>query len=133
MDYNKHLKKGFIDILKNILKEISQSGIKEGYGLAITFLTNSPHVVISERIKWPNEMKVYLSEGTFEDLRICDTFFEIVLFFDDEEELLKIPYVFVTKIEDTENNFELNFLKSENEDFFITDENIINIDFEKKK
>lgn len=132
MDYTKHLKKGFINILKGILKEISESGFKNGYGLTITFSTDNQYVVISDKIKWPEEMKIFLSDGTFEDLRVCDTFFEVVLYFDEKEEIVKIPYVFVTRIEDAENKFELDFIKSAENDFYITDENIINIDFEKK-
>lgn len=130
MNYAKHLRKGLIEILKNILKEGCETGFQDG--LTITFSTENQYVVVPERIKWPNEMKILLSEGTFEDLRVYDTFFEIVLYFDDVEELLKIPYGFVKKIESLESNFELNIMKEEESDFFITDENVINVDFEKK-
>lgn len=133
MNYAKHLRKGLVEILKNILKEGCESGFQDGFGLTVTFSTENKYVVVPERIKWPNEMKIFLSEGTFEDLRVYDTFFEIVLYFDDVEELLKIPYVFVKKIESLESNFELNIMQDEDADFFITDDNVINIDFEKNK
>lgn len=135
MNYKNHLRKGYVAILKDILRDISDNGMDGDSSLEITFGVKNSYVTISERIKWPEaeEMKVYLTDGSFEDLRVCDTFFEMILYFDDKEEYVKIPYPFVRKIEDASNGFEMNFSLNDESNFYVTDENIINIDFEKKQ
>lgn len=131
MNYQKHLKKGFIFIFKNILQEIAESGIISKGGLTIEFSTTSKSVVVSDRVRSPDKMVIVLADRSFDDLRVFDLFFEVILYFDEQEELFKIPYICIERVSDVENSFELDFASLGNEnDFYLTEENIINIDFE---
>ena len=51
INYHKLLKKNILNVLKEVLIEISNYGLQEGHHLYITFKTNSEGVIISDWLK----------------------------------------------------------------------------------
>ena len=76
----------------------------------ISFVTNYPGVVISERLKklYPDEMLIVI-QYQFDDLIAYDHKFNITLYFDDKPETITIPYKAINSYIDRQANFALNF------------------------
>ena len=64
INYQNILKKNMINVLKDVLKNIEENGLKEGHHLYITFLTNHPKTSLPSWLKekFPNELEQYLAD-----------------------------------------------------------------------
>ena len=62
IDYQKILKKNMINVLKDVLINIENNGLKGGHHLYITFLTNHPKVLLPKWLKekYPDEMTIII-------------------------------------------------------------------------
>ena len=140
IDYNLHTIDAMRDVVKKVLKNITNNTLPGNHHFYITFDTNFKSVEIPNSLKkkHPEEMTIVI-ENSFWDLIIKDSFFSITLSFSNIKSKLIIPYNSLLVFSDPYANFHLKFPKLEYNKEIITSidkskENIINIkDFKKDK
>ena len=140
IDYNAHTIDAMRNLVKEVLKNITNSTLPGNHHFYITFDTNFKNVEIPNSLKQkhPEEMTIVI-ENSFWDFIIKDSFFTITLSFNNIKSKLIIPYNSLLVLSDPYANFHLKFPKLEYNKKIITKieknkENIINIkDFKKDK
>ena len=140
IDYNAHTINAMRNVVKEVLKNITNNTLPGNHHFYITFDTNFKSVEIPNSLKkkHPEEMTIVI-ENSFWDLIIKDSFFSITLSFNNIKSKLIIPYNSLLVFSDPYANFHLKFPKLEYNKEIITridknKENIINIkDFKKDK
>jgi hypothetical protein len=128
------------NVVKEVLKNVSDNKLPENHQFYITFDTKFENVKLPSILKekYPNEMTIVI-EHSFWELNVQDNFFSIILTFNDIKSKLTIPYKSLLVFSDPYANFHLKFPKLEYNKNTInkTDknkENIINFkDFKKGK
>ena len=128
------------NVVKEVLKNISDDKLPENHHFYITFDTNFENVElpIILKDKYPTEMTIVI-ENSFWELNVQDSFFSIILTFNNIRSKLTIPYKSLLVFSDPYANFHLKFPKFEynkntNNKTDKNKENIINIkDFKKGK
>ena len=128
------------NVVKEVLKNVSDNKLPENHHFYITFDTKFENVKLPSKLKekYPSEMTIVI-EHSFWELNVQDNFFSIILTFNDIKSKLTIPYKSLLVFSDPYANFHLKFPKLEYNKNTInkTDknkENIINFkDFKKGK
>jgi hypothetical protein len=97
-------------IVREALRIAASQGLPGEHHFFISFLTNYPGVVISERIrrKYPEEMTIVL-QYQYEKLSLGDDYFSVVLSFDNTKETVRIPFIALTAFADPSVKFGLQF------------------------
>ena len=108
IDYKSILKKNMINVLKDVLKNIEENGLKGGHHLYITFLTNNPKALLPRWLKekYPNEMTIVI-QYEYYHLTVNDDNFSIGLSFKDVKADLVISYESIISFADPFANFGL--------------------------
>ena len=93
IDYEALQQDALRGVVRAALIQISKTGLPGEHHFFISFLTQSPGVVLSKRLKekYPHEMTIVL-QHRFWDLLINDERFEVKLTFDGIPERLVIPF-----------------------------------------
>ena len=114
IDYQNILKKNMINVLKDVLKNIEENGLKEGHHLYITFLTNHPKALLPRWLKekYPNEMTVVI-QYEYYHLTVNEDNFSIGLSFKDLKADLFISYESIISFADPFANFGLKLINKE--------------------
>ena len=114
IDYQNILKKNMINVLKDVLKNIEENGLKEGHHLYITFITNNPKVSLPRWLKekYPNEMTVVI-QYEYYHLTVNEDNFSIGLSFNDVKADLVINYESIISFADPFANFGLKLINKE--------------------
>lgn len=109
IDYNKFIDIAMRGIVKNILTEVSQND-KKNIHFVVSFSTVSKGVKIPKYLlsQYPKEMTIIL-QYQFEDLKVDDSSFSIVLSFKGKKEKLVIPFSSLLSFSDPGVNFCLKF------------------------
>jgi hypothetical protein len=97
-------------LMRNVLAEVSRTVLPCNHHFVITFLTGSPGVRVSSRLRerYPEQMTIVI-QFQYWDLKVTDTGFEVGLSFSDVPEKLEIPFSAVRGFYDPSVNFELEF------------------------
>ncbi|WP_375608248.1 MULTISPECIES: SspB family protein [unclassified Bartonella] len=97
-------------VIRKVLSEVSKAGLPGNHHFFITFLTNSPGVKISSRLKnrYPEQMTIVL-QHQFRDLSVSETAFEVTLSFREITEKLVIPFTSIQVFYDPVAAFEAAF------------------------
>jgi hypothetical protein len=140
IDYNAHTIDAMRNVVKEVLKNITNNTLPGNHHFYITFDTNFKNVEIPNSLKkkHPEEMTIVI-ENSFWDFIINDSFFSITLSFNNIKSKLIVPYNSLLVFSDPYANFHLKFPKHQYNKKTITKieknkENIINIkDFKKEK
>ncbi len=101
IDYGTRINKAILDVIKEILKDLSKSKISSNHCFYITFKTKSNGVVFPNYLKkdYPNEMTVVLQDQ-FWDLKIRKNDFSVSLLFNKKKENIIIPFHSIIKFYD---------------------------------
>ncbi|WP_208440507.1 SspB family protein [Bartonella raoultii] len=97
-------------VIRKVLSEVAKAGLPGNHHFFITFLTNTPGVKISPRLKnrYPEQMTIVL-QHQFRDLSVSETAFEVTLSFREISEKLVIPFSSVQVFYDPIASFEAAF------------------------
>ena len=111
IDYQNILKKNMINVLKDVLKNIEENGLKEGHHLYITFITNHPKVSLPRWLKekYPNEITIVI-QYEYYNLTVNEDNFSIGLSFNDVKANLVISYKSIISFADPFANFALKLI-----------------------
>ena len=140
INYNLHTINAMRNVVKEVLKNVSDNVLPKNHHFYITFNTNFEKVKIPSILKkkYSDEMTIVI-ENSFWDLNVKDNYFSIILSFNNIKSKLIIPYKSLLVFSDPYANFHLRFPKLEynktvNNKTNKNKENIINIvDFIKDK
>ena len=110
IDYEALQQDALRGVVRAALIQISNTGLPGEHHFFISFLTQSPGVVLSKRLKekYPHEMTIVL-QHRFWDLLISDERFEVKLTFDGIPERLVIPFASIKVFIDPSVRFGLQF------------------------
>ena len=91
IDYGQRINLAILSVIKDILKDLSESKISTNHCFYITFKTNHPKVKISKKLSkdYPNEMTIVL-QNQYWDLEVKKNEFSVVLAFNKQRRI----YVF---------------------------------------
>ena len=108
IDYNKILNRNMINVLKDVLLNISKNGLIGNNHLFITFNTKHKKIKIPKWLlrKYPDQMTIVIQHEYF-NLKVNKSDFEITLSFDDIKVDLKITYDAILSFADPSANFGL--------------------------
>lgn len=97
-------------IVKRSLEIFAESDSRGEHHFFISFVTKYPGVTLSEKLqnKYPYEMTIVL-QHQFEELKIDDDHFSVVLSFDHQPEKIIIPFASLTAFADPSVKFGLQF------------------------
>ena len=114
IDYQNILKKNMINVLKDVLKNIEENGLKGGNHLYITFLTNHPKALLPKwfKEKYPNEVTIVI-QYEYYYLNINEDNFSIGLSFNDVKTDLVISYDSIISFADPFANFGLKLINKQ--------------------
>lgn len=100
-------------VVRAVLNQIVASGLPGDHHFYISFLTQSPGVIMSKRLKekYPHEMTIVL-QHRFWDLIVSEDRFEVKLTFDGIPERLVVPYRAIKVFIDPSVRFGLQFDES---------------------
>ena len=101
IDYGDRINTAILGVVKDILKDLSDSKISSNHCFYISFKTKDKNVKISDNLKkeYPNEMTIVL-QNQFWNLVVKKNSFSVTLSFNKKKESLEIPYKSVTKFYD---------------------------------
>ena len=101
IDYGKRINNAILDVIKEILTDLSNSKISSNHCFYITFKTKGIGVTIPDTLKkdYPEEMTIVL-QNQFWDLKINKKKFSVVLLFNKKKEYLSIPFNTIVKFYD---------------------------------
>ena len=110
IDYEALQQDAMRGVVRAALIQISKTGLPGEHHFYISFLTQSPGVVLSKRLKekYPHEMTIVL-QHRFWDLLISDERFEVKLTIDGIPERLVIPFAAIKVFIDPSVRFGLQF------------------------
>ena len=80
-------------VVRKVLSEVAKTGLPGEHHFFISFITRAPGVRISEKLlaQYDKEMTIVL-QNQYWDLKVTDTAFEVGLSFDNQPEMLMIPF-----------------------------------------
>ena len=113
IEYQKILNKNMLNVLKDILTEISDKGLSGNNQLYITFFTKHKNTELPNWLKkkYPEEMTIVI-QYEYSDLKINKNNFSISLSFNDIKTYLTIDYNSVISFADPSVNFGLILQKN---------------------
>ena len=101
IDYGERINQAILDVIKEILKDLSESKISSNHCFYITFKTKDPRVDIPNNLKkeYPNEMTIVL-QNQYWNLEVKKKEFSVALSFNKKKQILNIPFNSITKFYD---------------------------------
>ena len=101
IDYGKRINKAILNVIKEILKDLSKSKISSHHCFYITFRTKSKGVSIPDKFlnEYPKEMTIVL-QNQYWNLSVKKNSFSVALSFNKKKETLIIPFNAITKFYD---------------------------------
>lgn len=108
IDYGKRINVALLQVIREILQDLSESKISSNHCFYITFDTTHKEVVLSEKLKkeYPKQMTIIL-QNQFWDLKIKKDSFNVTLSFNRIKEMLSIPFESIKKFNDPFVKFSL--------------------------
>lgn len=110
IDYGKLVDEAMHVIVAKVLKIVQNKGLPGNHHFFISFITKYPGVKLSKALmnKYPREMTIVL-QYQFQDLKVDNTGFSIVLSFNGVKEGIYIPFASITTFADPSVQFGLQF------------------------
>ncbi len=118
IDYGKRINQAILNVIKEILKDLSKSKISSNHCFYITFKTKAKGVELPSFLKkeYPDEMTIVL-QNQYWDLKIRKNDFSVVLLFNKKKELLIVHFNSIVKFYDPFVKFsiQLDFKEQKNQ------------------
>lgn len=110
IEYAGLMHKAMRGLVRDLLADISETGLPGEHHFFVTFKSDHPGVQIADWLKesYPEEMTIVI-QNWFENLEVEDEKFGITLNFGDNPEHLVIPYDAITTFVDPSVEFGLRF------------------------
>ena len=110
IDYKAHIENAMLNMVRDILKKISQNGLPKNHHFLITFFSNSKGVIIPDwmKEKYPDKMTIII-RNWFENLNVTEKKFQISLNFNNTVEQLTIPFSSLELFADPSVDFAISF------------------------
>lgn len=110
IDYQELLDEAMLGLVRKVLIKAEDVGLQEDTHLYISFRTDHPDVVLSERMKqkYPQEITIVL-QNQYEDLLTRQEYFSVKLSFNGIKEVVKVPFTAITSFVDPRVRFSLQF------------------------
>lgn len=110
IDYSALVDSAMHLIVKKSLEIFSASDNRGDHHFYISFITKYPEVVLSDKLhnRYPYEMTIVL-QHQFEELKIEDDKFSVLLSFDGEQERVVVPFAALSAFADPSVKFGLQF------------------------
>ncbi|RTK93625.1 MAG: aminotransferase [Rickettsiales bacterium] len=110
IDYQSLIDEAMLGIVKKILKDIMENGLVNDQSFYISFHTDFPEVILSQKIKkrYPKEITIVL-QHQFKNLVVFDDKFSVNITFNGIPETISVPFVALTSFLDPLANFSLQF------------------------
>ena len=110
LNYKALIENAMLGMVKDILQEISKSGLPKNHHFLITFFSNSKGVVIPDwmKEKYPEKMTIII-RNWFENLNVTEKKFDISLNFNNTVEHLTIPFSSLELFADPSVDFAISF------------------------
>jgi len=101
IDYGQRINTAILGVIKDILKDLSESKISSNHCFYISFKTKDKDVDISTNLlkEYPNEMTIVL-QNQYWNLSVKKNNFSVALSFNKKKETLIIPFSAITKFYD---------------------------------
>ena len=115
IDYGQRINTAILGVIKDILKDLSDSKISSNHCFYISFKTKDNKFKISNNLikEYPNEMTIVL-QNQYWDLEVKKNYFSVTLSFNKKKESLEIPFTAITKFYDPFVKFSIQLeLKNE--------------------
>ena len=108
IDYGKRINIALLQVIREILQDLSNSKISSNHCFYITFNTTHKNVVVSDKLKkeYPKQMTIIL-QNQFWDLEVHKDSFNVTLSFNRVKEVLKIPFEAIKRFNDPFVKFSL--------------------------
>ncbi len=110
INYGKLVDEAMHIIVAKVLKDVEMKGLPDHHHFFISFLTHFPGVVLSSNLKsrYPREMTIIL-QYQFQDLKVSDKGFSVILSFNGIKENIYIPFIAITTFADPSVQFGIQF------------------------
>jgi hypothetical protein len=114
--YDKWVEEALCHVIRQALAQVAAEGLPEPHHFFITFLTDSPGVVIPASLsaQYPEKMTIVL-QHQFWGLAVEDDAFEVTLSFNGVSTPMRIPFDAITAFADPGVNFGLQLKVTEEE------------------
>ena len=115
IDYKVLIENAMLDMVRDILKKISRTGLPENHHFLITFFSKSKGVIIPDwmKEKYPDKMTIII-KNWFENLKVTEKKFDISLNFNNTVEHLTIPFSSLELFADPSVDFAMSFNQTNN-------------------
>lgn len=113
INYNKQINKLILFMIKNVLKDVAEHGLRGGHHFYIKILTAHPGLLIQDSAgsideeilqRHPHDMTIVL-QNFFQDLRVEDDHFSVILTFNSLPKTLIVPFDAIITFHDPFANF----------------------------
>lgn len=110
ISYESLVEKALLNVVRDALDYAAQNGLGDANHFYISFKTQHPDVVLSDRMKasYPDEMTIVL-QHEFSHLDIGDNGFSVTLSFGNIPERITVPFAAITRFADPYAQFGLSF------------------------
>ena len=110
-EYQKLVQEALLNVVRIILQKVSDNGLQGAQHFFITFRTQMQGVDIPKFLKerYPDEMTIVL-QHQFDDLKIENDSFSVLLSFNGKPERLTIPFKALLGFADPSEQFALQFM-----------------------
>ena len=110
IDYKALIENAMLNMVRGILKKISQNGLPKNHHFLITFFSNSKGVIIPDwmKEKYPDKMTIII-RNWFENLYVTEKKFQISLNFNNTVEQMTIPFSSLELFADPSVDFAVSF------------------------
>lgn len=110
IDYPHLIDSAMRSVVRDVLKQVKIYGLPGDHHFFVSFRTDHPATKVSEalRSRYPNEMTVVI-QHQFWDLKIEESYFSVMLSFNNVPEKLVIPFEALTAFADPSVKFGLQF------------------------
>ena len=109
--YQEMIQTALLGVVKQILEQVAEEGLIGEKHFYISFKTTADGVIIPDFLKqrYPDEMTIVL-QHQFDDLKINDDKFSVLLAFNGKPERLTIPFASILTFADPSEQFALQFM-----------------------
>ena len=114
IDYNRLIHHALLNVVRELLNDAAQNGLRGDHHFYLAFNTTHPGVLIPDyiRAQHPEEMTIVL-QNQFWDLMVDETSFSVKLSFNSKPEELVIPFDALVGFLDPSVQFALQFKDEE--------------------
>ncbi|MBL0898715.1 MAG: hypothetical protein IBJ17_08475 [Reyranella sp.] len=97
-------------VVRRVLLQVAEKGLPASHHFYISFRSTDPGVELPEylRAKYPEEMTIVL-QHQYWDLIVNDTWFEVTVSFNKQQERIKVPFAALSAFVDPSVRFGLQF------------------------